>query len=149
MTRLAESRDPSKLESAMPVIHIEAQISAEELVAAAGQLGLTDIDQLVDKLLALRAQRRAPSLSAEESALLEQINKGIPEVMRDRYEALVERRRANELSDEERAELYELTDSIEMADAERLTHLTRLARVRGVGLDVLLKDLGIQSPRYV
>lgn len=133
----------------MPVIHIEAQISTEELVAAAGQLGQTDMDQLVDKLLALRARRRASSLSAEESTLLEEINKGIPASKRDRYDALLARRRAHQLSDEERLELYELTDFVEAADAERLERLQRLARLRGVGLDELLKNLGIQSPEYV
>lgn len=132
----------------MPVIHLEALISADELIAAAGQLGQSEMDQLVTKLLALRAQRRAPSLPAEESVLLAQINEGIAVEIRERYEALLERRRAGMLSQDEHAELLDLTDRMEAADAERLEHLAILARLRGVSLDALMQSLGIQAADY-
>lgn len=132
----------------MPLSHVQADISPEEIVAAAGQLELTDMDLLVDKLLVLRAQRRAPSLSVEESALLDEINKGIPSATRDRYETLLERRRNNLLNNDERSELESLTDFIEARDAERLERLSRLSRLQGVTLDVLLKSLGIQPLEY-
>lgn len=55
-------------------------------------------DALMDKLLTLRAQRRAPSLPAEEASLLVEINRGVPTALRDRFDMLVERRRASTLT---------------------------------------------------
>lgn len=52
----------------------------------------------MDKLLTLRAQRRAPSLPAEEASLLVEINRGVPTALRDRFDMLVERRRASTLT---------------------------------------------------
>jgi hypothetical protein len=133
----------------MPVIHLEAQISTDELVAAAGQLGHSEMDELMDKLLTLRAQRRAPSLPAEEASLLAEINRGVPAALRDRFDVLVERRRAGTLTAEEHAELVSLTDQIEAADAERLSRLARLAQLRSVSFDALLQSLGVQMPNHV
>jgi hypothetical protein len=130
----------------MPVIHLEAQVSLDELLAAAGQLTLPDMEQFVARLLALRAQRRAPSLPAEEAELLRAINQGVPAELRDRYEVLIARRRADTLTEEEHQELLRLTDQVEAADAERLSHLASLSRLRGVPLGALLESLGIRAP---
>lgn len=132
----------------MPVIHVEAQISPEELLAAAGQLSLPDMDHFVAKLLALHAKRCAPSLPTEEAELLKAINTGIPSNMHDRYDTLVERRRAGTLTADEHAELVNLTEELENADAARLSHVASLARLRGVSLNVLLSSLGIKAPEY-
>jgi hypothetical protein len=133
----------------MPVIHVEAQISPDELLAAAGQLSLSDMDKFLAKLLVLHAKQRAPSLPAEEFELLEAINRGIPAEMHERQEELVGRQRAGTLTADEYTELLHLTDRIEVADAERLSQLCSLARLRGVSLDALLESLGIRAPEYV
>jgi hypothetical protein len=133
----------------MPVTHSEAHISPEELIAAARKLSLPDMDQLVAELLALRAQRRAQSLPAEEADLLRAINEGIPAELHDHYEALIERRRAGTLTPAEHTELLHLTDRMEAAEAERLSHLASLSRLRGVSLGTLLESLGIRAPSYV
>jgi hypothetical protein len=73
----------------------------------------------------------------------------IPTAKRERHEALVARRRAGTLEEEERAELLRLTDEMETADAEKLERLASLARLRGVSLDTLMQNLGIQAPDYV
>lgn len=129
----------------MPVIHLEAQVSLDELLAAAGQLTLPDMDKFVAKLLALRAQRRAPSLPAEETELLRAMTHGVPAELRDRDEELIARRRADTLTQKEYQELLRLTDQVEAADAERLSHLASLSRLRGVPLGALLESLGIQA----
>jgi hypothetical protein len=130
----------------MPVIHLEAQVSLDELLAAAGQLTLPDMEQFVARLLALRAQRRAPSLPAEEAELLRAINQCVPAELRDRYEVLIARRRADTLTQEEYQELLRLTEQVEAADAERLSHLASLSRLRGVPLVAVLESLGIRAP---
>ena len=52
----------------MPTLHIEAELSPEELLAAVQQLSPAELDAFTAKVLALRAARVAPSLPAAESA---------------------------------------------------------------------------------
>ena len=48
--------------------------SAEVIIAAVKQLPLPKLEQLVDQVIAIRAERRARHLTADESALLSRIN---------------------------------------------------------------------------
>ena len=127
----------------MPIIQIEAQLSASELLKAVAQLSPAELDRFADQVLELRAKRRAPVLSPDETALLVQINQGLPVDIQRRYDALVARRQAGQLSPDEYAELLQLTDQVEQVQAQRIEHLAHLARLRGVPLARLLDDLGI------
>jgi hypothetical protein len=88
------------------------------------------------------------SLSREEAALLQQINKGLPEEVWQRYRALVARRRAETLTPEEHKELIELSDRMEEVNARRMEHLVELARLRRMSLEAVMQQLGIR-PRNV
>lgn len=91
---------------------------------------------------------RVPSLSPDETELLQAINRGVPGEVRERFEALVERREEGTLTPDEHAELLRLTDEIEAEDARRAERLARLARLRGVSLAAVMDDLGIHAPAY-
>jgi hypothetical protein len=130
----------------MPVIQLGAHLSADELLEAAYQLSQSDLGQFLKKLLALHAQRQAPSLPADEADLLRAINRGIPADVHERYEALIARRQAEALTAEEHDELLRLTDQIEAFDVERLERLASLARLRGMPLNALMENLGIRAP---
>lgn len=132
----------------MPTIHLEAQVSPEELLKAIDQLTSTDLERFFVQVLALRAQRNAPALRPEESDLLQKINQGLPLDLRDRYEALIGRRRSGALTPDEHDELLRLTDQVEALQAERAENLARLARLRGVPLATLLDSLGIHAAEY-
>lgn len=62
----------------MPVVQVEAQVLTDELLKAVGRLSQPDLEQFVFQVIALRAQRQAPSLPRVESELLLKINEGIP-----------------------------------------------------------------------
>ncbi len=94
----------------------------------------------------LRAERRAPHLSPEESDLLLKINTPLPEETWKRYSKLQAGLKADKLTKAEYAELLQLIDVVELDNAERIGHLIELARLRGTTLDVLMKSLGI-GPR--
>jgi len=132
----------------MSIVHMEVQISPEALLKAVDQLSPVDLERFVTGVLTLHAQRRAPHLPPDEAGLLRRINQGIPEEVRERYEALIARRRAGALAKNEHAELLRLTGQVEAWDAERLSSLANLARLRGVSLDALMESLGIQAPTY-
>jgi len=128
----------------MATIVLQAQISPDDLLKAADQLSLTELEQFLANLLALRARRRAPGLPTEEAELLIEINRGIPSETRARHEELLAKREAETLTPEEHEELLRVVEQVEALQAERVEHLARLARLRGVSLGTLMDDLGIR-----
>ena len=74
----------------MPKVHVTSQIEIDldEVLHGLAQLGSQELEQFIDKILALQAQRRAPSLPKDETELLQQINCGLPADIRQRYDAL-------------------------------------------------------------
>ena len=125
----------------MPVIRVEA----EQLLKAVEQMPLHELEACVTKVLAVRAQREAPMLSADESALLLRINNAISTALQQRYDVLIAQRDAERLTAEEQAELLEITTQIEQRDADRVAALADLARVRGTSLSNLMHTSGIQA----
>lgn len=121
-----------------------AHPSADELLREIQRLGMREIEQLLARLLRLRAERSAPSLSARETELLTRINQGLPEPVASRYQELMERRRRAVLTPEEHQELLGLTDTAEALQAERARLLADLARLRGTSLNELVEELGLQ-----
>lgn len=132
----------------MPTIHLEAQVSPGELIAAVDQLGTAELDGFLSQVLALRARRRAPSLPAEQADLLLQINRSLPADLRDQLDQLDARREAEALTPDEHAELIRLVARVEELEAQRVENLSRLATVRGVSLSTLMHDLGLQPPDH-
>lgn len=130
----------------MPTIQVKTQISAQELIDAADQLDGTDLEAVTDRLLVMRAERRAPHLSHEETDLLLKINTPLPEETWRRYSSLYAKLEPDTLTAEEQAELLELINVVEMDNARRIGYLIELARLRGTTLDALMKSLGI-GPR--
>lgn len=128
----------------MPTIQIEANLSSEQLLNAARQMSGQELTQFVERVLALRAQRAAPLLPAAESELLLKINHPLPAELQQRYDELLARRDARALSPAEHQELLQLTDQVELLEAERMAHLIELARLRQVSLEELMRQLGLQ-----
>jgi hypothetical protein len=132
----------------MPTSHLEAEVSPEELVKAAAQLEAPEFNQLVVRLLDLRAQRLVPRLSAPEADLLTIINEGLPAALRQRYDELTARRDAHTLTPGEHAELLSLTDQVENLEAKRAEALVALASLRKRPLSALMQDLGLSPPSH-
>ncbi len=132
----------------MPTLHVEAQVSQDELLEAVDQLGMADLERFVSRVLALRARRAAPSLPAGEASLLARINRGLPAAQRDRLDALREKSEDGTLAPDEHTELLGLVASVEAIEVERIQSLSRLAALRGVSLTALMDALGIQPPDH-
>lgn len=128
----------------MPTIQLEAQLSAEQLLKAVGQLSTPELETFAERIFVLRAERVAPRLPADEASLLQQINQGLPDDLQNRFDELVARRRAETLTPQEHAQLLALTEQIEQADARRLEHLVELSRLRKVPLKQLMEQLGLR-----
>ena len=132
----------------MPTIQLSAEVTRDDILKAIDQLDEQELDELVTGVLKLRARRRAPTLSKEESELLLRINEGTPPSLRARYWELIEKRRDETLAPDEYQELLHLTEVVEGLQVERVRNLVKLAQLRGVTLDQLMHDLGIKPPPY-
>jgi hypothetical protein len=126
-----------------------SQLSPEQIISAASHLSLPELKQVLTSILALQAERTAPRLSAAESTLLVRINQGFPEDLRERLATLRGKREDEVITDAEYEELTRLTDRAEELHAERLAALVELAQLRGIGLSVLMDQLGIHFPEHV
>ena len=123
--------------------------NVDQLLQGAALLGSNELEQFTDRLLALRAHRRAPSLSKREAELLQLINRGIPAEARQRYDELNDALHAETITDDEHQELLKLIEQVEQSDAERLRNLVELAQLRQLSLDELMDQLGLRQPTYV
>ena len=126
----------------MPTIHIET----EQIMNAASQLPLPELDQLVAQLQTLRRQANLPRLPVQESELLRRINQSAPTELQQRYDALRRKRRRSKLSRQEQQELLSLTQQMEQLDVERLQLLAQLATLRKLSLPELMQQLGLEPP---
>lgn len=128
----------------MATVHVQAELTSEELIRAIGQLNKRDFHRVFEQVLALNAQRRAPSLSKDESALFAIINQGLSLEAQSRYDYLKERLQNETLTPSEHAELLKMIDKIENADARRIEAIGQLAALRNVPVEEVLRSLGLK-----
>ena len=122
--------------------------SSNAILTAVRQMPITELEHLVDQVIAIRAERIAPHLAADESALLVRINQGLAGNERAKMRALLEKRDDETLTPPEWQELTALTDKLELRHADRLTAVAQLARLRGVTFDTIIAQLGLQFPDH-
>jgi hypothetical protein len=122
--------------------------TVETLVHQAEKLPPVEFKQFVSRVLAIRARKQEPGLSAQESDLLLTINLAIPEATQQRYLVLSQKRDAETLTEDEYQELLALSDQLEAFNTKRISALAELAKIRQTTLLDLMQTLGIQSPLY-
>ena len=134
----------------MPKVQVVSQVELDfdEVLKGVERLETKELEQFLTQVMAIRAQRRAPSLPQEEAELLQKINQGVPPKVRSRYDELHEKLLDETLTPDEQQEFIGLSDQIEFADAERLKHLILLAQLRNVTVDGLMDQLGLRRRVY-
>jgi hypothetical protein len=128
----------------MTHIIIQSQLPFEQLIQTVEQLDSSELEQLIAQAIRVQTKRKVPSLSKEQSILLQQINQSIPSKLQERYDVLITKRRADNLTDEEYQELLELSDRVEAIDVKRLEYLSELAKLRQTSLTALIQELQLQ-----
>jgi hypothetical protein len=126
-----------------------SNISADELLKAAKQLPLMELERFVGRVIEMQAHRKAPHLSSDESTLLARINEGLPSDLESILDSLTANRKKGNLTEEEHEELTQPTDQLEELHVARVEALSELARLRGIGLKMLMDHLGIRFPDHV
>jgi len=82
------------------------------------------------------------------SIVIQMINHGLSSEVWSRFHSLVQKRDERTIIDAELAELIELTDSIDVAHAQRMEALVELALLQNKPLEVLMDELGIVPQAY-
>lgn len=134
----------------MPRVELQPtiEIDLDDIFEGIARLEMDELERFTDRVMDLRASRRARRLSKEETELLLKINRGISTEEWQRYESLNRKLHEETISPEERHEFLRLVEQIELGDAERLFHLIELSRIRGVSVDALMDQLGVRRSRY-
>ena len=132
----------------MTNLHINAQVSCDDLLKAVGQLNPPDLERFVMDVLHLQAAQKARNLSKSESELLMKINQPVTAATSQRYAELISKRRAETLTSDEYAELLTVGERVEQLETQRMEALAELARLRKTTLTALMKNLGIRTPDY-
>jgi hypothetical protein len=130
------------------MIEIRSQVSLEDLLKSVNRMDTEELEQFFLRVSALRAQRLLPTLTHQETTLLQEINQGLLPPEQQRYDELSAKRRAATLTSNEREELLTLIERIEEIDAERIQALGKLAQLRGVSATELMSELGITRRQY-
>jgi DNA gyrase/topoisomerase IV subunit B len=120
-----------------------ANVSVDEILNGISHLNKEELDRFVDKVLALRAKRLAPSLSRDETILLKKINRGLPVAKRKRLAFLSSKQSEGQISEQEYEELLSIIEELELLNAERVQYLGELSQLKGMPVKELMQELGI------
>ncbi len=142
------AKGESELRMSKVLVTSQIELDLEEVLNGLAHLSTKELEQFVERVLLLQAQRRAPALPPKEAALLQKINNGVAPAVRERYRELNTKLLVEAITEEEHAEFLAIVDQIELADAERLQALIELARLRSLPVDQLMGQLGIRRPVY-
>lgn len=90
------------------------------------------------------SRKQSNSKQLSESELLQKINLDISEADWINYRHLIGLMRAENITEKEHETLTVLGDKIEIANAKRVKYLFELAELRGVSVEKLMHNLGIE-----
>jgi hypothetical protein len=125
----------------MTFIPIEVQISPEQVLSAVERMSEVDLESFIGQILQIRGKRQAPSLPAAEADLLQKITHCIPHKMQTRFNELVKQRQTDTIDQASLQELCDLSDQIELLEADRIQQLAQLAQLRSTSIEDLIKQL--------
>ena len=125
-------------------ITLDVPVDLEGRLQNAARTQGTDVATFL--LESVRQRLRPDVLPETEADLLQVINAPVAPEPRSKRDALLERQAQRELTEEEQATLADLIDAVEMANATRWQALASLARLRGLSLTEIARDLELPLP---
>ena len=89
----------------MPVVHLDAELSVDQLVNAVTQLPQPEYEEFLNTINRIHPLHEKHHLSARESELLLKINQGIPSDIQRRYDEQAQLKMAHRTDEPSDAEL--------------------------------------------
>jgi hypothetical protein len=132
----------------MQTIEIQkgVKVGFEDLLKGAAQMGTEDLEKFMDRLGHLLARRKAPKPSERELELLKKIYEPLKAKTQRRYDSLSAKLQQGKITQTEHEELLALVEAAEGHNADWLKSLIELARLRGVSVEELMAQLGLNQP---
>lgn len=127
----------------MASVQIQTKVHLQDLLDGVQQLDSATLESFADKVMLLRAQRRASSLPQAETELLKQINNGLPTSTQARLDELRNKKEVETLTVPENSEYLQIAEQIEALTVKRLKALTELAQHRGIPVRELMSQLSL------
>jgi hypothetical protein len=126
----------------------QVDLAIDDILLGISDLDTPDLEQFLQKVGRLVARRKSPSVPERETVLLQAINQSLDVDLQNRFKLLLTEQNKNAISEFEHQELLKLIDKIELQYAQRLEYLIELAHLRGVSLDVLMKQLKLNFSHH-
>jgi hypothetical protein len=121
----------------------QVDLAIDDILVGISDLETPDLEQFLQKIGRIVARRKSPSLSNRETVLLQGINQSSNIILQNRYSVLSKKQNSNNVTEAEHEELLILIDKLEILQAQRLENLIELAHLRGISLEVLMKNLNL------
>jgi hypothetical protein len=125
-----------------PELEHKLRRAAESAGMAVDSFIIRSVEERLDKKP--QVTNNGQRLSQPESDLLLKINALLADFPWERYHELVAKRERELLTADELAEIIGLSDQLEAANAQRMTLLVELARLRNTSLPALMAELGLR-----
>lgn len=133
----------------MSKLGIYTEIDTTTFLRSATGLELQDLENLVQKLNVIIAQKKTVSLEKQEAKLLHLHNTTVlPTNQQILLQKLTQKLENQTISDEERKTLLDLTTEEETLRNQRLKYLIELAQLKQTPLPVLMDNLGLKPYGY-
>lgn len=123
-------------------------LSSKQILDAVKDLPNKEFEKFFNKVLIIRANSQAKNPRSNEAEILKKIYRKFSEEKLAQIRILKQKRQTEELNETEYAELAALTDSLEEFHANRMKNVVKLAKMRGLSLEEVLQQLGINLPDY-
>jgi hypothetical protein len=130
----------------MSAIETKTAPRTEDLLRSVEQLSATDFQDFLTKAVRARAERQSLHPELSETELVEKAQESLPPSLWQEYYALKAKFKKETQTEEEYARLLELSDQIEIQNAQRVGYLVALAQRRQMTLDEVMKSVGIPPP---
>lgn len=134
----------------MPYLQYQPNIniSLNDVLKLMPQLEAKELELFLNEAAAILADLKTPKVDKEEVELLLKINNWIAPQTEQRYEELRAKMKDDQITKSEYEELLKLVDIVELHNADRISNLFNLSKIRNISLDELMKDLGIMPTAY-
>ncbi|MEI2688820.1 MAG: hypothetical protein V9H69_03560 [Anaerolineae bacterium] len=123
----------------MQSVELPVQITVPGLLRAVSQLAPSDLDRFLAEATVIQKRNRS------EAALLNAIQRRLPEHQMRRLRSLEAKLEAETITEFERADLLSLVELAEMLDVERAEALLALAQKRNTTMGHLIRELHLES----
>lgn len=120
---------------------IPIQLSTSDLLKGVEQLDFSDLEEFVQAVQQIREKRLADNLNQTEAALLEEVRVGLSFEEQAALQQLAEKSQLGTLTSEELQTYRTLAKQLEIFNAKRIQALGKLAQLRKVSLEEVMKQV--------